>query len=169
MRDSAYQCCTFVWVPLFSLHPDCSTTSCVLISMDFILCSVEGCLLSQYKMTKAKVKIVFYGRQGSGLAASGRCGGGTVCTEELHVDCGLGANRFVPSPGYFPPKSFLCTVCCIMFMCYDCLEGCELNLNEFLSKRHCENKCNSIFLSSSPHSGSPHLPSRQSNHIIMCC
>lgn len=56
-----------------------------------------------------------------------------------------------------------------MFACYDCLEGYELNLNEFLSKRHHENKCNSASVRSSPRSRSPPpLASEQShNHMLL--
>lgn len=146
-----------------SPFPSCTLTAVrhpALISKDFILWSVDGHLFRQYKMTTGKVKIMFYGRWGSGLSVSGKreVWSSPVGTEELHGNRWHGATRFGLSPGYFPPKNFLCTICCITFMCYDCLEGCKLNLNEFLSKRHCENKCNFASLLFSPPPGSPHPP-----------
>lgn len=82
----------------------------------------------------------------------------TTCMQGAVWSCGHSATLFGPCPGFFLLKNFVCTVYYVMFMCYDCLQGCELKLNEFLSKSCCENKCNSSSLLSSPRSSSLHPP-----------
>lgn len=148
--------CSIAWDTLSS-YLDCSE-SLALISKALILWNMEGHLLRQYKMIKDKAKL-FYGRWGSAsyLLERGKCG----AAPHRPKSC-MGTMGMVP-PAYtvwasFPPKIFLCTMNYILFMSYDCLEGCGLNFNEFLSKRNCENKCNSASLLSSPSSGSLHPP-----------
>lgn len=114
----------------------------------------RGCLLSHCALTKDKGKTVVH--RGHALASLS-VGQGllwciTTCMQGLCGSRGHSTTHFGLCPGFFRPKNFLCTVYYITVMCYDCLQGCELKFNEFLSKRCCENKCNSSSLLSSPRS-----------------
>lgn len=118
-------------------------------------------------------------RQSSGLwrACSGFLSVGqglvwciTTCMQWLCGSCGHSATHFGLCPGFFPPKNFLCTVYYIMFMCYDSLQGCELNLKMSFCPRGAV-KINVIPPPCSPpHAPAPsaHPVSEQShNHMLL--